>query len=146
VLVGNKAWFYDDTFAMARASGYAEELVFTGYVPDEDLVALYNAADLFVYPSIFEGFGLPPLEAMACGTPVVTSNTSSLPEVVGEAGLMVDPLDVEALAGAMARVLGDGVLRARLAVRGLEQAATFSWETTARIIRDVYHGCRDGAG
>jgi glycosyltransferase involved in cell wall biosynthesis len=146
VLVGNKAWFYDDTFAMARASGYAEELVFTGYVPDEDLVALYNAADLFVYPSIFEGFGLPPLEAMACGTPVVTSNTSSLPEVVGEAGLMVDPLDAEALAGTMACVLGDGALRARLTVRGPERAATFAWETTARIIRDVYHGCRDGAG
>jgi glycosyltransferase involved in cell wall biosynthesis len=146
VLVGNKAWLYDDTFVMARASGYAEELVFTGYVPDEDLVALYNAADLFVYPSIFEGFGLPPLEAMACGTPIVASNTSSLPEVVGEAGLMVDPLDAEALAGAMARVLGDGALRAQLAVRGPERAATFSWETSARIIRDVYHGYRDGAG
>jgi glycosyltransferase involved in cell wall biosynthesis len=99
-----------------------------------------------VYPSIFEGFGLPPLEAMACGTPVVTSNTSSLPEVVGEAGLMVDPLDAEALAGAMARVLGDEDLRARLAVRGPEQAVAFSWEATARIIRDVYHGCGDGAG
>jgi len=95
VLIGRKAWLFDDIFAAARASGYEDDLVFTGYVPDDDLVALYNAADLFVYPSIYEGFGLPPLEAMACGTPVITSDTSSLPEVVGDAGLLVDPLDVE---------------------------------------------------
>jgi glycosyltransferase involved in cell wall biosynthesis len=138
VLVGKKAWLYDDIFAAARASGYSDELIFTGYVPDEDLVALYNAADLFVYPSIFEGFGLPPLEAMACGTPVVTSNTSALPETVGDAALTVDPLDVEGLARAIARVLGNANLRAQLSARGMQRAATFSWETTARIIRGVY--------
>ena len=139
VLVGKKAWLADDTFAAARESGYAEELVFTGYVPDDDLVALYNAAELFVYPSIFEGFGLPPLEAMACGTPVVTSNTSSFPEVVGDAALTADPLDVEALAAAMAAALSDADLRARLAAQGLERATMFSWEETARIIAGVYH-------
>jgi glycosyltransferase involved in cell wall biosynthesis len=138
VLVGRKGWLYHDTFAMARASGYADELVFTGYVPDEDLVALYNAADLFVYPSIFEGFGLPALEAMACGTPVITSNTSALPETVGDAALMVDPLDVEALAGIIAAVLRDADLRERLRAQGLERAAGFSWEATARIILNVY--------
>jgi glycosyltransferase involved in cell wall biosynthesis len=140
VLVGRKAWLYDDIFAVARASGYAGELVFTGYVPDADVAALYNAADLFVYPSLFEGFGLPPLEAMACGTPVVTANTSSFPEVVGDAALTVDPLDAEALAGAMAAALRDAGLRARLSARGLRQAARFSWEATARIIAASYTG------
>jgi glycosyltransferase involved in cell wall biosynthesis len=138
VLVGRKGWLYDDTFALARTSGYADELVFTGYVPDEDLVALYNAAELFVYPSIFEGFGLPALEAMACGTPVITSNTSALPETVGDAALMVNPLDVDALAGVIAAVLRDDDLRTRLRAQGIEHAATFSWEATARIILNVY--------
>jgi glycosyltransferase involved in cell wall biosynthesis len=138
VLIGRTAWLYDDIFAVARASGYAGELVFTGYVPDEDLVALDNAADLVVYPSIFEGFGLPPLEAMACGTPVVTAQGSSFPEVVGDAALTVDPLDAEALATAIATLLSDAGLRARFSARGLERAATFSWEASARAIAAVY--------
>jgi len=138
VLVGREAWLHDDIFAAARASGYADELVFTGYVPDADLVALYNAAEVFVYPSLFEGFGLPPLEAMACGTATVTANTSALPETVGEAALTVDPRDGEALAGALARLLGDGALRARLEREGLARAALFSWDDTARIILDTY--------
>lgn len=138
VMVGRKAWLYDDTFAAARASGYQDDLIFTGYVPDDDLVALYNAADLFVYPSLFEGFGLPPLEAMACGTPVVTSNTSALPETVGNAALTIDPLDVEALAQAMATVLNEEAVHAALSERGIKRASVFSWEATARIILDVY--------
>jgi glycosyltransferase involved in cell wall biosynthesis len=139
VLVGGRtAWLKEDIFAAARASGYGDEIVFTGYVPDDDLVALYNAADIFVSPSLFEGFGLPPLEAMACGTPVVTSNTTSLPEVVGDAALMVDPLDAEALANAMSAVLADDALRAQLSRQGLERAATFSWEATARTVLGVY--------
>jgi glycosyltransferase involved in cell wall biosynthesis len=145
VLVGRKAWLYDDIFAAARMSGYQEALVFTGYVPDDDLVALYNAADLFVYPSIYEGFGLPPLEAMACGTPVVTSNTSALPEVVGDAAMTVGPLDVEALAGAIATVLASADLRARLSALGLQRAATFSWEATARLIASAYRIAAKGA-
>jgi len=138
VLVGHKAWLYDDIFDMARASGYADDLIFTGYVPDDDLVALYNAADLFVYPSIFEGFGLPPLEAMSCGTPVVTSNTSSLPEVVDDAALMVNPLDVDALAQAMATVLNDSDLQARLSAQGLQRATVFSTEAFARTVMGAY--------
>ncbi len=138
VLVGRKAWLYDDIFAVARASGYADDLVFTDYVPDEDLVALYNAAELFVYPSIFEGFGLPPLEAMACGTPVVCSNTSSLPEVVGDAALTVAPLDAEALADAIAIVLRDAALRQHFSERGIARASFFSWEDSARIAADTY--------
>jgi glycosyltransferase involved in cell wall biosynthesis len=138
VLVGGKSWLYDDIFAAARDSGYIDDLVFTGFVPDDDLVALYNAAELFVYPSLFEGFGAPPLEAMACGTPVVTTNTSSIPEVVGDAALLVDPLDVEGMARAMAAVLDDHALRARLSARGLDRASAFSWDAAARTIVDVY--------
>lgn len=138
VLVGGKAWLYDETFTAARDSGYDQDLVFTGLVPDDDLVALYNAADVFVYPSIFEGFGLPPLEAMACGTPVITSNTSSLPEVVGAAALLIDPLDREQLAIALARVLSDATLRARLSAQGLQRSNAFSWERTARMTLDAY--------
>jgi glycosyltransferase involved in cell wall biosynthesis len=138
VLVGRKAWLHDETFAAARASGYDEDLIFTGYVPDDDLVALFNAAEIFVYPSIFEGFGLPPLEAMACGTPVVTTNTSAIPETVGGAAIMVDPLDVEAMATAIARVVDDANLRQRLSAEGLQRAAAFSWEATARTILGVY--------
>jgi len=138
VLVGRKGWLYDDIFAAARDSGYADELVFTDYVPDEDLTALYNTADLFVYPSLFEGFGIPPLEAMACGTPVITSNTSALPEVVGDAAIMVDPLDVDALARAMQNVLDDSELSARLSESGLRRASMFSWEDSARTILGVY--------
>lgn len=138
VLVGDKAWLMDDVFAAARETGYANDLIFTGYVPAADLVALYNAADLFVHPSLFEGFGLPVLEAMACGAPVVTSNTSAVPEVVGDAAVMVNPRDVEELAGAMARVLNDDALRARLSAAGLERAATFTWEDTARTLVRVY--------
>ncbi len=146
VLVGRQTWLHDDIFAAARASGCADDLVFTGYVPQHDLVALYNAADLFVYPSIFEGFGLPPLEAMACGTPVVTSNTSALPETVGDAALTVDPLDADALARAMATVLSDDAVRARFAALGLRRARAFSWDTTARIVLGVYRaaGSRKG--
>ncbi len=143
VLVGRAFAHDNDILATAQASGYADDLVLTGYVPNEDLVALYNAADLFVFPSIFEGFGIPPLEAMACGTPVVTSNTSSLPEVVGDAALTVDPLDVEALAGAIARGVDDVDLRAELTARGLRRVRLFSWENTARTIKSVYQDVYD---
>lgn len=111
---------------------------FLDHLPEEDLVAFYNAADLFVFPSLYEGFGLPPLEAMACGTPVVCSNAASLPEVVGDAAITVDPYDVEALAEAMYRVLGDPDLQQDLRRRGLERAAGFTWERTARETVQVY--------
>jgi len=140
VLVGPKAaWMNDDIFTVARAAGYTDDVILTGYIPDEDVVSLYNAAEVFVHPSLFEGFGLPPLEAMACGTPVITSNTTALPEVVGEAAVQVDPLDVEALAGALARVTGDAGLRGELRARGLERAGQFTWEKTARQTLRVYH-------
>ncbi|MGC8787518.1 MAG: glycosyltransferase family 4 protein, partial [Anaerolineae bacterium] len=111
VVVGPHKWKYRRILQTVEELGISKRVIFTGYVPDEALPALYSGADLFVFPSLYEGFGLPPLEAMACGTPVVCSKASSLPEVVGDAALMVDPYDVEALAEAMHRVLSDAVLR-----------------------------------
>lgn len=111
---------------------------FVNHPPEEDLVALYNMADVFVFPSLYEGFGMPPLEAMACGTPVVCSNAASLPEVVGDAALTVDPYDVEALAQAVCRVLIEPDLAADLRGRGLGRAARFTWERTARETVEVY--------
>ncbi|MBC7226910.1 MAG: glycosyltransferase family 4 protein [Thermoflexales bacterium] len=138
VIVGKKGWLYEGFFRRLRELGLEEHVHFTGYVPDEDLPALYSAADLFVFPSLYEGFGLPVLEAMACGVPVVCSNTSSLPEVAGDAALLVDPADVRALAEAMERVLADEALRATLRTRGLERARQFTWEATARRTLEVY--------
>jgi glycosyltransferase involved in cell wall biosynthesis len=115
-----------------------QHAILTGYVPDDVLPALYSGADLFVFPSLYEGFGLPPLEAMACGTPVVCSNTASLPEVVGDAAVTVDPCDVEALAEAMYCVLTDVALSAELRAKGLERAEQFTWERTARETVAVY--------
>jgi glycosyltransferase involved in cell wall biosynthesis len=107
-------------------------------VAEEDLPALYTGALAFVFPSLYEGFGLPPLEAMACGTPVVASNVSSLPEVVGDAALLVDPYNVEELAEAMYRVLTEQELHEQLRRKGLERAQLFSWEETARKTLKVY--------
>jgi glycosyltransferase involved in cell wall biosynthesis len=107
-------------------------------VPDEDLSAFYTAADLFVYPSLYEGFGLPVVEAMACGAPVITSNTSSLPEVAGEAALLVEPTSVEELVAAVRRLLNDKGLQVEMAARGLKRAARFTWEDTARRTAEVY--------
>ena len=117
-------------------------------MPEEEKPLWYSAADLFVYPSLYEGFGLPPLEAMACGTPVIVADTSSLPEVVGAAGVYVDPHDVEGLAGAMTALLRDPERRHTLAAAGLAQSGRFSWRTTAAQTAQVYRrilGEGDGA-
>jgi glycosyltransferase involved in cell wall biosynthesis len=111
---------------------------FLGFLPDETLAIVYRLAGVFVFPSLYEGFGLPPLEAMASGTPVVTSNVSSLPEVVGDAALLVDPTDPSAIADAMRRVLTDPILAAEMSARGLARARTFSWEQAATRIRAIY--------
>ena len=108
-----------------------DNVIKLGYVPDEDMPLLYNLADIFVYPSLYEGFGLPPLEAMACGCPVITSNTSSIPEVVGEAGVMVDPYNIDDLAKAIYEVLTDGKLREDMIKKGLGRAKQFNWEKCA---------------
>jgi glycosyltransferase involved in cell wall biosynthesis len=112
--------------------------LYLGVVRDEDLPELYNCADLFVYPSLYEGFGLPPLEAMACGIPVITSNTSSLPEVVGDVGIMVDTTDVNSLCEAMHSVLTNKELWSRMSNMGRERSKLFSWEIAAKEILGVY--------
>ncbi len=119
--------------------GLEEEVVFTGYVPDERLVSLLVQSDMLVFPSIYEGFGLPPLEAMACGVPVVTSNRASLPEVVGDAALLVeDPLDPEEIADKVETLLEDASLRERMVRKGRERARMFTWERAARKVREIY--------
>ena len=144
VIGGAKGWFYEDVFARVGELGLEHEVMFPGYIPVSQLPLWYNAAELFVYPSLYEGFGLPLLEAMACGTPVVAANTSALPEVVGEAGLTVDPLDVEALAEAMRRALGNEALRQEMTERGLQRARGFSWTKTALETVQVYRRAMEG--
>ncbi|WP_322495761.1 glycosyltransferase family 1 protein [Chloroflexus sp.] len=128
---GGKGWMYEPIFARLEQLNLRDRVKFAGYLPEEELPLWYAAATVFVFPSIYEGFGMPPLEAMACGTPVITSNTSSLPEVVGDAGLMVAPTDTIGLAEAIRRVLVDADLRAELRQRGLARARRFSWADTA---------------
>lgn len=118
--------------------GLEREVIFTRYVPQEDLLALYNAADVFVYPSLYEGFGLPVLEAMSCGTPVVTSRVSAVPEIAGEAALLVDPRDQRDMEGAILRAIRDAELRQTLKEKGLRRAKRFSWERAARETLRVY--------
>ena len=137
VIAGKKGWLYDEIFERVKALGLSGRVVFTGYVAGADLPALLSGARLLAFPSLYEGFGFPVLEAMSCGLPVVCSDTSSLPEVAGDAALLVDPLDTEALAAAMISLLGDESLRAGLVERGYRQAQRFSWQRAAREVRNV---------
>lgn len=138
VLVGKRAWLYDETLRALDETGVKDSVVLTGYVPQTDLPALYSGTICFVYPSYFEGFGLPPLEAMKCGAPVIVGNKTSLPEVVGKAALTVDPYDVGAIAGAIKQVLDDPSLRKELIDKGKKRADEFDWRDTARRTLAVY--------
>jgi glycosyltransferase involved in cell wall biosynthesis len=138
VIAGPRAWRYERLLRLVDGLGLAGQVRFLGYVPAEDLAVLYNLADLFVFPSLYEGFGLPPLEAMACGLPVVASTAPALREVLDDAALLVHPQDVVALAEAMVVALRDEALRSRLREAGLRRAAQFSWERTARETAAVY--------
>jgi glycosyltransferase involved in cell wall biosynthesis len=138
ILVGKNGWLTDESLNAAVKFGVEEYVKFTGYVAEEDLPVLYSAAVFFVYPSYFEGFGLPPLEAMQCGTPVITGDLTSLPEVVGDAGIMVDPLDVNAIADAMERLLSDSELRFTLSNKGIERAARFTWSNVAKQTLQIF--------
>jgi glycosyltransferase involved in cell wall biosynthesis len=146
ILAGGRGWLAEPIYARVEELGLADRARFTGYVPEEEKALWYNAATCFCYPSLYEGFGLPPLEAMACGVPVVTSNVSSLPEVVGEAALTVDPLDSAALCEALRRVLIDDDLHAELSALGPARARLFSWDEAARQTADVYRQVGEGAG
>jgi glycosyltransferase involved in cell wall biosynthesis len=138
VIVGAKGWFYKEIFARVETLKLKDHVLLPGYVPDEELPLWYNAADVFVYPSLYEGFGLPPLEAMACGTPVIVADTASLPEVVGRAGLIVPPQDVDAWVEAIREVLDDEALRQAMRQRSLSQAARFSWTKMAQQTVGAY--------
>lgn len=138
VLAGMRGWLFEDIFRTVRGLGLEEQVVFPGYLPRGGLPRLMRQSALFVYPSLYEGFGLPPLEAMACGTPTIVSHSSALPEVVGQGALTVDPYDVEALAEAMCRVLTQPALARELSCLGRERARQFSWERTARTTLEVY--------
>ncbi len=138
VIVGKKGWLYDDFFSQLDRSPARQAVVFPGWVSDEDLPAVYAGAAAVAFPSEFEGFGLPALEGMACGAPVVCSNTSSLPEIAGDAALLVDPANTDAITAALRRLLTEPDLAAELRRRGLAQAACFSWERAARETVAVY--------
>jgi glycosyltransferase involved in cell wall biosynthesis len=138
LIIGDEINKYGSLRRSVEAAGVRHDVRFFGFVPERTLAALYRLASVFAFPSLYEGFGLPPLEAMACGTPVVTSRMSSLPEVVGDAALLVDPYDVVDIAAGLERTLGDDALRSDLIARGRERAAAFSWERSVRAIHGSY--------
>ena len=138
VIAGGKGWGQAEIFNTVKALGLGGQVCFPGYIDDEDLPDLYRGAQLFVYPSLYEGFGLPILEAMGCGVPVITSHTSAMPEVAGEAALLVDPQDANTLAEAMASVLDDKTLRDDLRRKGKDRVRLFSWEAVARKTLEGY--------
>ncbi len=138
VIVGRQLWLYREVLREIKQQNFAADVIVTGYASDEDLPALYRSAVALVYPSLFEGFGLPPLEAMACGTPVITSNSSSLPEVVGNAALLVNPYKEADLAQAIWKLTNDPMLRAQLRQAGIQQAKQFTWHAAAEKTLAIY--------
>ncbi len=146
VIAGGKGWFYETLFTQVADLKLIDDVLFPGYVPADELPWWYRAAEMFVYPSRFEGFGLPVLEAMACGVPTIASNASSLPEVAGDAALLVPPDNTEALVNAMARLLIDDDLRAALSEAGPRQAAQFPWSRTTAETLAVYRSVLQETG
>jgi len=138
VLVGARGWMYGHIFSEIGRLGLESSIRLAGFVPYQELPLWYNGATCFLYPSLYEGFGLPPLEAMACGTPVLSSNAASLPEVVGDAGVLLDPRDEEAWASELARILEKPAWRGELAARGRERARRFRWRRAAEETTYVY--------
>ena len=146
IIAGKKGWMYEEIFQQVTQLGIAERTRFLGYVPEDDLIGLYNAARVFVYPSRYEGFGLPVLEAMQCGVPVITCDVSSMPEVAGDAALLVNPDDAPGLAQSMRRVLDDDALARDLSQRGQARATQFSWQRCARETLEVYRSLVPDSG
>ncbi len=138
VIAGGKGWLEDPIYAAIRDHGMSDHVHMIGFADDADLPALYSAARCLAFPSLYEGFGLPILEAMACGTPVVTSNVSSLPEVAGDAALLIDPYDLDALTDALERLVNDEELRSQLGLRGTRHVHFFRWERAAMKLKNIY--------
>jgi glycosyltransferase involved in cell wall biosynthesis len=143
VVVGKRGWLYGDFFAELERSPVREAVILPGFVPDEHLPAVYAGAQALVFPSLYEGFGLPTLEAMACGTPVACSDTASLPEVGGDAALYFDPTSEDAILQTLRRLLSDAELQEELARRGLTRASHFSWDRVAAETEAVYRAVMD---
>src|SRR5262249_54349142 len=141
VLVGPRAYGAAGFLEHVRELGLESDITITGYVAEEQLVGLYQGADVFVYASLYEGFGLPIVEAMACGAPVIASNVASMPEVAGDAALLVDPRSDAELSAAMLRLAGSPDERARSRAKGFERAARFTWRRVAEATRDAYRRC-----
>jgi glycosyltransferase involved in cell wall biosynthesis len=137
-IAGGTGWMESDIGEFVKNQGLAEKVHFLGYMTDEQLAALYTSCFAFIYPSLYEGFGLPIVEAMSCGAPVITSNSTSLPEVLGDAGLLIDPHSVESLHQAMRQIAEGEDTRRELKVKSLERAKLFSWEAAAVKVRDIY--------
>lgn len=137
-LVGKKGWYYEEIFKKVKDLELEKDVIFLGYVPDEDVPYLYNTAVCFIYPSLYEGFGLPVLEAMTCGCPVITSNNSSLPEVAGEAGILINEQSAEDMSEALKKVLSDSILREKMREDGLKQAEKFSWGRAAQEMLIIF--------
>ncbi|HKM08162.1 MAG TPA: glycosyltransferase family 1 protein [Sphaerochaeta sp.] len=143
VLAGRKGWLYETIFERVKELGLEKDVIFAGYVSNEDTPPLMAGAKAFLFPSLYEGFGMPPLEAMACGTPVIVANTASLPEVVGDGGLYVDPFDIGSMVEAMERIVLDADLCKQLSLSGIEHASQFTWDNSGKILASV---CRAIAG
>lgn len=139
VIVGKKGWLYNEIFEEIKNLKLHDRVKIIGYVPENHVPILMNGAEVFVYPSIYEGFGLPPLEAMACGTPVISSNSSSLPEVIGDAGILFDPYDTDELTEKLSCLLSSESLKKEMSIRGEQRARMFSWEKTAKETLKVYY-------
>lgn len=138
VLAGGKGWLYDEIFEEVNKSGLGDKVIFTQYIPGEEICPLMNGAEAFVFPSLYEGFGMPPLEAMACGTPVIVSGSASLPEVVGDCGLIVDAYSEESIADAMEKIADNEELRKQLSEKGIIRAREFSWKKSAEKLYTIY--------
>lgn len=138
VLAGGKGWLYDEIFEEVNKSGLGDKVIFTQYIPGEEICPLMNGAEAFVFPSLYEGFGMPPLEAMACGTPVIVSGSASLPEVVGDCGLIVDAYSEESIADAMGKIADNEELRKQLSEKGIIRAREFSWKKSAEKLYTIY--------
>lgn len=146
VIAGGKGWLCEGTFEAVARLRLEEDVTFTGFVADEDLPALYSLADIFAFPTLYEGFGLPVLEAMACGTPVVTADNSCMPELVGDAALLIDANDTQGLADSMEQLLSDRELRDSLVDRGRVRARRYTWSRAAEKLLDVYNRLRSSEG
>lgn len=137
VIAGKKGWLYDEIFALVKSLGMEKNILFTGYVANDDTPLIYNGAYSFIFPSLYEGFGLPPLEAMGCGVPVAVSHAASLPEVVGDAAILFDPLDVKAMAEALIEICQNTTLREELKKKGVEQVKKFTWSRAGAILSNT---------